>query len=350
MWQVRLKKAIPRLLKCYVSRAQKQQRAHEDCDWAGELLPGFFLTLVCDGHGRKLEQQQQLKRLKADFPVDQKEKNLSFAEECLIALRLELATALSSVDRTAGTEHMQRVIGAAFLRVDERLFSKYSNTVFGSTCTGLLLDRQTHNLFTMNVGDSRCILFDEDTGMLLSETVDHACTTGLPAELARVRAAGGYIVCNRVDGILNITRSLGDYYLKKTCENVWSPTGKISAEPDVVCHPCRCRPSSTSCKTLCALLVSDGALDYVKEKQPFKRSSQELITKFAASGADSLAAECQSLLDDVAPTTTDDVTIVALRLGKPLRNKKKDKSFVAKKKKKHFLFLRFFFFRLQQCL
>lgn len=78
-------------------------------------------------------------------------------------------------------------------------------------------------LFTANVGDSRAILVRDSQAVRL--TVDHKAS--LPEEAKRITDAGGFIGRNkRVNGVLAISRALGDHMLKEN-------TAVVSAEPYV---------------------------------------------------------------------------------------------------------------------
>lgn len=62
-----------------------------------------------------------------------------------------------------------------------------------------------------NVGDSRSVLCRSGKAVALSE--DHK--PEMPKEEARIKKAGGSIMKGRVNGGLNLTRSLGDFDYKK---------------------------------------------------------------------------------------------------------------------------------------
>jgi len=66
-------------------------------------------------------------------------------------------------------------------------------------------------LYVSNVGDSRVVLCIGNNSVQLSQ--DHNPTN--PQETKRIRNAGGYISHKRVNGFLNLSRSLGDYSLKE---------------------------------------------------------------------------------------------------------------------------------------
>jgi len=78
----------------------------------------------------------------------------------------------------------------------------------GSTAVVALLKRR--HLWVANAGDSRCVLISG--GRALELTHDHK--PSVPTELFRIREAGGSVTENRVNGVLNLTRSIGDFEYK----------------------------------------------------------------------------------------------------------------------------------------
>lgn len=65
-------------------------------------------------------------------------------------------------------------------------------------------------LYTANVGDLRIVLCRG--GRLYRLTYDHKASD--QSEVARVRDLGGLVLKNRVNGVLAVTRALGDAYIK----------------------------------------------------------------------------------------------------------------------------------------
>jgi protein phosphatase 1G len=65
-----------------------------------------------------------------------------------------------------------------------------------------------------NAGDSRCVLAKKsgDKYNAIELSVDHK--PDLPEEKKRIEKAGGFVEENRVRGILNLSRSLGDLEYK----------------------------------------------------------------------------------------------------------------------------------------
>ena len=85
----------------------------------------------------------------------------------------------------------------------------------GATCCIMIsrLEQGSKVLYFANIGDSRATLCSG--GKAIRITTDHKATE--PSEIARVKRDGGVIANNRLGGQLAITRSLGDFDMKKHC-------------------------------------------------------------------------------------------------------------------------------------
>ena len=80
-----------------------------------------------------------------------------------------------------------------------------------------------------SVGDSRALLLPRDGGVR-QVSVDHK--PDVESECKRITAAGGHERNGRVDGDLNVSRAIGDFWYKR--DNKRAPTEqKIIALPDV---------------------------------------------------------------------------------------------------------------------
>ncbi|EZG44348.1 protein phosphatase 2C, partial [Gregarina niphandrodes] len=84
-------------------------------------------------------------------------------------------------------------------------------------------------LITANAGDSRCVLCRD--GIAVAQSHDHK--PHLYNELNRIVRAGGYIEHGRVDGNLNLSRTLGDLFYKRN-KTLRPEQQKITAYPDVM--------------------------------------------------------------------------------------------------------------------
>ncbi|XP_065137777.1 protein phosphatase, Mg2+/Mn2+ dependent, 1Lb [Paramisgurnus dabryanus] len=109
----------------------------------------------------------------------------------------------------------QSILKQHILNMDKELVEKLSASYdeAGTTCLVALLSEK--QLTVANVGDSRAVLCDKE-GNAISLSHDHK-----PYQLKerkRIKKAGGFISFNgswRVQGILAMSRSLGDYPFKK---------------------------------------------------------------------------------------------------------------------------------------
>ena len=77
-------------------------------------------------------------------------------------------------------------------------------------CTAIIVLVVKRKMFVCNVGDSRCVIWDENEPKPLSE--DHK--PSLDRETQRVEKAGGSIVHGRVNMKLSLTRAIGDFCYK----------------------------------------------------------------------------------------------------------------------------------------
>lgn len=93
-------------------------------------------------------------------------------------------------------------------------------------CTANVVFIKGNELYCANAGDSRCVLASEGKAINMSE--DHKPENEI--ERARIIKAGSEIVEGRVDGNLNLSRSLGDLKHKQK-------PGLTPAEQPITCVP-----------------------------------------------------------------------------------------------------------------
>ena len=77
-----------------------------------------------------------------------------------------------------------------------------------TACVVLITDSE---IYCANAGDSRAVLCVDARAVEMS--IDHK--PELATEKARIEKAGGFVEENRVKGILNLSRSLGDLEYKQ---------------------------------------------------------------------------------------------------------------------------------------
>merc|ERR1740117_394356 len=133
----------------------------------------------------------------------------------------------------------------------------FSTEQAGCTATVALVT-PTH-IIVANVGDSRCVLSTATQVSALTE--DHK--PQMPAERARIEAAGGTVVNSRgtfrVNGILAVSRALGDFSLKA---NLLLPPEQQPVTPQPECHVHK-RGGDDESMVLC----SDGVWDVMSNAE-----------------------------------------------------------------------------------
>jgi len=141
------------------------------------------------------------------------------------------AAQFSSVQMPSAFAHFFREIGhqtpmdgilrRAFLRTDEDIVSASTTADILGYCgtTAVVAVFQGDKVWIANAGDSRAVLGRAGQAHLL--TTDHTPTR--EDELRRIEASGGNVLNGRVNGMLAVSRALGDRELKPF----------VSAEPDI---------------------------------------------------------------------------------------------------------------------
>ena len=80
----------------------------------------------------------------------------------------------------------------------------------GCTSNVVYIDRAQKKIFVANAGDSRCVM--GRAGGAVEMSIDHKPENEV--EIDRITKSGSVITEGRVDGNLNLTRSLGDLKYK----------------------------------------------------------------------------------------------------------------------------------------
>jgi serine/threonine protein phosphatase PrpC len=109
---------------------------------------------------------------------------------------------------------VERALLEAIAEVDRSVVKQWPEQ--GSTAAIVIIIKDI--IYTANVGDSRIVLADAD-GSVKALSVDHKATDS--AEKALIVQRGGLVIMGRANGVLALSRSLGDGALRPA----------ISAEP-----------------------------------------------------------------------------------------------------------------------
>lgn len=195
-----------------------------------DLFPDIVLLAVLDGHGGK-DVSLLASRLLAQEVRGCAKKQVAFANgkkpsngvKHSACVQLALEDALPRLDASlrSGCWGLARLLPMAM----------HPFSSMGSTACVVALDVAKREVVCANVGDSRAFVIKNGKAVALSE--DHKPEN--TEERSRIVAAGGQVVkvgpCHRVDGNLNLSRALGDFYLKAN-PAVPPAKQKVIAVPD----------------------------------------------------------------------------------------------------------------------
>ncbi|KAJ0250989.1 Protein phosphatase 2C 56 [Hirschfeldia incana] len=245
------------------------------------------------------------------------------ANYCRERMHVALAEEISKekpvlCDGDTWQEKWKRALFNSFIRVDSEIESVAPETVGSTSVVAVVFP--TH-IFVANCGDSRAVLCRGKTALPLS--TDHKPDREDEAE--RIEAAGGKVIRwngARVFGVLAMSRSIGDRYLKPS----------IIPDPEV-----------TAVKRVkeddCLILASDGVWDVMTDEEACEMARKRILLwhkkNMVAGDASLLADERRGQGEDLAAKSAaeylsklalqrgskDNITVVVVDL-KPQRKLK----------------------------
>jgi serine/threonine protein phosphatase PrpC len=109
-----------------------------------------------------------------------------------------------------------------------------------------------------NVGDSRCVVGSMLTGSTTSLTEDHKPKNA--EEKVRIENGGGFVMGDRVNGELAMSRALGDFRYKRNTE-------LATHEHPVICIPDVSTHKRSGKKDEILVLACDGVFDVMKNSE-----------------------------------------------------------------------------------
>lgn len=185
----------------------------------------------------------------------------------------------------------------AYVALDKSLRTSSIRDEGGCTAVSVLV-RDGH-AYCANVGDSRAIICSAN-GAVTALSEDHR--PSLPSEVTRIEKAGGSIQHGRVNGILGLTRAMGDFEFK-------SEDGEhdvISCVPDVKVVP-------VDRATEFIVVACDGVFDVMSNEEVGDFFRREL-----PANGDDLGLVCELLLDRCVADVphglgTDNMTVAVWR-------------------------------------
>lgn len=203
----------------------------------------------------------------------------------------------------------------AFEATDQELVRRSIVTSGCTACCCLLLEetdaqftRPSRVIYVAHLGDSRAVISRGGEASRLTSLTDHKATD--PIEAKRVIEAGGHILNDRVNGMLAMTRALGDHLLKTPI----LPNDVVSNTPDV-----------TSTKLFqedtFIILACDGLWDVVSDQQAVQlvldgmRELMPIARQLEAEGRSLAEILARMLVEEaLARGSTDNVSCVVIFL------------------------------------
>ncbi|GFQ08352.1 protein phosphatase 2c 16 [Phtheirospermum japonicum] len=189
----------------------------------------------------------------------------------------------------------EKVFKSCFLKVDDEIGGKVKGAeTVGSTAVVALVC--SSHIIVANCGDSRAVLYRGKEAIPLS--VDHKPSR--EDEYARIEASGGKVIQwngHRVFGVLAMSRSIGDRYLKP-----W-----IIPEPEVMFVP-RAKEDE------CLVIASDGLWDVMTNEEACEAARKRILIWHKKNGTTPLANRGQGV-DPAAQAAAEYLCHLALQLG-----------------------------------
>lgn len=128
-------------------------------------------------------------------------------------------------------------------------------------CTACLAILTKTEIYVANAGDTRCVIASGGKAKDLSN--DHK--PDVPTEKRRVTRAGGFVEEGRVNGVIAISRAIGDWEYKNT--NLKPEDNMVSSYPEVIVETLR--PDHDfmiiACDGIWDCLTSQEAVNFVYE-------------------------------------------------------------------------------------
>jgi protein phosphatase PTC1 len=146
----------------------------------------------------------------------------------------------------------------------------------GTTSISVLIhpnDEGKRTLYSANAGDARTVL--SRNGVAERLTFDHKGSD--PAEIKRITDAGGFVVHSRVNGILAVTRSLGDVTMKDYVTGEPYQTEYVLEDTDRHCI--------LACDGLWDVCEDQDAVDLIKDIDSAQQAADTLMAYALKNGS-----------------------------------------------------------------
>lgn len=204
----------------------------------------------------------------------------------------ELCTILKSMPAPLTSSHIQ----LALMGLDILMRSVRPTDRSGCAVAGVVLSG--YEALVFHAGDSRVIVFDEQSGEIIHETRDHKPTD--PSERTRIYQAGGQVIDGRVSGELAVSRGIGDFRFKQKADLEWTDQ-QVTANPECTVVPMK--PSYV------IMVYCDGVVERVTSN----KSVVDTVCQAISEGHNNQDVMCKVLDQAFASGSTDNMSAIMIR-------------------------------------
>merc|ERR1712063_148824 len=120
-------------------------------------------------------------------------------------------------------------------------------------------------LYTANAGDARAVLARGGKGIRV--TTDHKPTD--PSEVKRIQQAGGFVILQRVNGVLAVSRSLGDRGMKELV--VGDPETRVTELTEEDTH------LILACDGIWDVISDDASVEIIQKHESMQEAAEALV-------------------------------------------------------------------------
>jgi len=185
---------------------------------------------------------------------------------------------------TSRVEAAKEALEQAFFTLDDQMRCEVPES-HDCGCTAVVLLLTATHLLAANAGDARCIM--QVGERVEGLTQDHK--PGNEAEQCRIKAAGGIVYQHRVNGMLAVSRSLGDFAFKARPE-LGKVAQLVSPEPEITVR-------ARSAGDQFVMLGCDGIWDVADNQTCARLVGQGLRTEAGQGGENVLGRVCENVLE-----------------------------------------------------
>lgn len=182
----------------------------------------------------------------------------------------------------------------------------------GCTATVVLVTKTDY--WCANAGDSRSIIARSGQNLMADLSFDHKPDN--EDEKKRIMAAGGFVEENRVNGSLNLSRSMGDFEYKSNTSKDYKEQ-MVTVDPEVTKTPRQQNDQFL-------MLACDGIWDCLTSEEGAEQMRNKIKEKKQNNSKEQLSVCIEEIFDQICATDilsssgigTDNMTCVVVELKK----------------------------------